>query len=407
MRLTTSTGETVSLPREADLGRVRSGRKLVVHVVGARPNYMKVAPVYAELERRGNVEQRLVHTGQHYDASVKDIFFDELSLPTPHVQLGVGSGRHGAQTARALTGLENAFLELEPDMVVVPGDVNSSLAGALAAVKLGIPVCHIESGLRSFDSSMPEEHNRRVTDHLSTLLLTHSREANVNLAREGIDQDGVRLVGNTMIDTLRKSLGSARKLRTWTEYGVRPGRYILVTLHRPALVDSPELLDHAMSCLEQLADDIPVIFPVHPRTRDRLASLGRADGCVHLVEPQSYRRFLCLEAAAAAVITDSGGVQEETTALGVPCFTLRDNTERPVTVTHGTNTLLGLDPTRLLEVPERLREPRRRARPPLWDGRSGSRAALEIERVLGLVPTPRRRTSGAPARTKISVAAVG
>lgn len=383
------------------------GRKLVVHVVGARPNYMKIAPVYLELERRDNVEQRLVHTGQHYDASVKDVFFDELSLPAPHVQLGVGSGRHGAQTARALIGLEEAFLELEPDMVVVPGDVNSSLAGALAAVKLGVPVCHVESGLRSFDRSMPEEHNRRVTDHLSTLLLTHSREANVNLSREGIDHDGVRLVGNTMIDTLRRSLSSARELRTWAEFGVRPGRYVLVTLHRPALVDEPELLDHTMECLERLAGEIPVLFPVHPRTRDRLATLGRTDGRVQLIEPQPYGRFLCLEAAAAAVITDSGGVQEETTALGVPCFTLRDNTERPVTVTHGTNTLLGLDPARLLEVPDRLREPRRRIRPPLWDGRSGNRAALEIEKALGLVHLPRRRTPATSARAGTAVAVVG
>ena len=373
--------------------------KLVVHVVGARPNYMKVAPVYAELSRRGAVEQRLIHTGQHYDASVKDVFFDELSLPAPHIQLEVGSGRHGAQTARALSGLEEAFLELRPDMVVVPGDVNSSLAGALAAVKLGIPVCHIESGLRSFDRSMPEEHNRRVTDHLSTLLLTHSREANVNLAREGIDHGGVRLVGNTMIDTLRSNIRSARQLRTWAEYGVRPRGYVLVTLHRPALVDVPDLLEHTMACLERLAGEIPVVFPVHPRTRERLAALGACDGRVRLVDPQSYSRFLCLEAEAAAVVTDSGGVQEETTALGVPCFTLRDNTERPVTVTHGTNTVLGLDPTRLLEVPERLREPRRRARPPLWDGRAGTRAAVEIEKALGLEPAGRRYRVAATERS--------
>jgi UDP-N-acetylglucosamine 2-epimerase (non-hydrolysing) len=283
-------------------------------------------------------------------------------------------------------------------MIVVPGDVNSTLAAALAAVKLGIPVCHVESGLRSFDWSMPEEHNRRLTDHVSTLLLTHCAEANDNLAREGIGYDGVRLVGNTMIDTLRSNIRAARRLRTWAEYDVRPGRYLLVTLHRPALVDLPWVLEHTMSCLEELAAEIPVIFPVHPRTRASLSALGTYDGRVRLVDPQPYGRFLCLEAEAAAVITDSGGVQEETTALGVPCFTLRDNTERFVTVTHGTNSVLGLDPARLLEIPARLREPRRRARPPLWDGRAGARAAIEIERALGLQVPARRRRATVPDR---------
>jgi UDP-N-acetylglucosamine 2-epimerase (non-hydrolysing) len=375
-----------------------SARKLVVHVAGARPNYMKLAPVYSELRLRDNVEQLLVHTGQHYDPAVRDVFFSELSLPAPHVQLEVGSGRHGAQTARALEGLEDVFLELRPDMVVVPGDVNSTLAAALAAVKLGIPICHVESGLRSFDGSMPEEHNRRLTDHVSTLLLTHCWEANENLAREGIAHAGVQLVGNTMIDTLRSNVRAARQLRTWDDFGVRQGRYVLVTLHRPALVDEPDLLERTMACLEGLAQEIPVIFPVHPRTGERLAALGTPDGRVRLVEPQSYGRFLSLESAAAAVVTDSGGVQEETTALGVPCFTLRDNTERHVTVTHGTNTVLGLDPIRLLEVPQRLREPRPRARPPLWDGRAGGRAAFEIERSLGLQPSRRRRRVPAPQR---------
>jgi UDP-N-acetylglucosamine 2-epimerase (non-hydrolysing) len=373
-----------------------SVRKLVVHVVGARPNYMKLAPVYAELSRRDRVEQRLIHTGQHFDRLVKDVFFDELPLPIPHVQLGVGSGRHGAQTARALSGLEQAFVDLRPDMVVVPGDVNSTLAGALAAVKLGIPVCHVESGLRSFDPSMPEEHNRRLTDHLASLLLTHSSDANDNLIREGIDRASIQFVGNTMIDTLRSHVRAARRLRSWADYGVRRGGYLLVTLHRPALVDEPDLLEHTITCLDRLAARIPVIFPVHPRTRNRLGELAY-EGRVQIVDPQPYARFLCLEAEAAAVITDSGGVQEETTALGVPCFTLRDNTERPVTITHGTNTLLGLDPGRLLEVPERLSEPRRLGMPPLWDGRSGRRAAIEIEEALGLQPA-RRRALVAAAR---------
>ena len=366
----------------------RPRRSRVVHVVGARPNYMKVAPVYAELERRGRVEQRLIHTGQHYDAAVKDVFFAELPLPTPHVQLEVGSGSHGEQTARALAGLEQVFADLRPDLVLVPGDVNSTLAGALAAVKLGIPVCHLESGLRSFDWAMPEEHNRRIADHLSSLLLTHSREAEENLEREGIAGDHVVLVGNTMIDALVANVRKARRLAVWRRLGLRAGAYVLVTLHRPALVDVPELLARTMTALESVARELPVVFPVHPRTLARLHDLGRADNRrVLLLEPQPYRRFLSLEAGAAAVVTDSGGVQEETTALGVPCFTLRDNTERPVTVTDGTNTVLGLEPERIADLPRLLEErPSVRRVPPLWDGRAGARAADAIERALAVGP---------------------
>jgi UDP-N-acetylglucosamine 2-epimerase (non-hydrolysing) len=370
-------------------------------VVGARPNYMKVAPVYAELERRNAVDQRIIHTGQHYDPSVRDVFFDELPLPDPHVQLDVGSGRHGAQTARALEGLEAEFIELRPDLVVVPGDVNSTLAAALAAVKLGIPVCHLESGLRSFDPEMPEEHNRRLTDHVSTLLLTHSVEANHNLAREGI-VDGVSFVGNTMIDTLRANVRAARSTAAWLDYGLRRGAYVLVTLHRPALVDDAALLGQTMSSLEAISEDLPVVFPVHPRTRARLAAIGLGESRrVLLIDPQPYSRFLSLESGAAAVVTDSGGVQEETTALGVPCFTLRDNTERPVTITHGTNVLLGLDPTRLAEIPTRLHERRRGGRPPLWDGRAGRRAAIRIEHYLGLARSTRRSARRAPLATAV------
>jgi UDP-N-acetylglucosamine 2-epimerase (non-hydrolysing) len=354
----------------------------VVHIVGARPNYMKVAPLYAELERRGNVEQRLIHTGQHYDPSVKDVFFAELPLPDPHFELEVGSGLHGEQTGKALARLEQVFLELRPDLVIVPGDVNSTLAAALAAVKLGIPVCHLEAGLRSFDWGMPEEHNRRLTDHVSALLLTPSEDGNENLAAEGIAPERVRLVGNTMIDTLLANVGQARAIAAWEDYGLASREYVLVTLHRPALVDSPELLRDTMLGLEQIAAELPVVFPVHPRTRARLSALGLDRGHVQLAEPQPYGRFLSLEAEAAAVVTDSGGVQEETTVLGVPCFTLRENTERPVTVTHGTNLVLGLDPSRLAEIPERLGAPRPHLVPPLWDGRAGARAADEVERLL-------------------------
>ena len=377
-----------------------SRRPLVVHVVGARPNYIKVAPVYAELERRGAVDQRLVHTGQHYDAAVRDVFFAELPLPLPHVQLEVGSGSHGEQTAAALAGLERAFLDLRPDLVVVPGDVNSTLAAALAAVKLHIPVCHLEAGLRSFDWTMPEEHNRRLTDHMSSLLLTHSLVANENLAREGIDGDGVRLVGNTMIDTLFANVARARKLAVWRRFGLRSGGYVLATLHRPALVDVPELLAETMGALASVARELPVVFPVHPRTRARLEAIGfDQEGAVLLVEPLSYRPFLSLEAGAAAVVTDSGGVQEETTALGVPCFTLRDNTDRPVTVTEGTNVVIGLDPGRITEIPALLAQrPAERQVPPLWDGAAGGRAAEEIEAFLGLArPAAAGRRVGAAA----------
>jgi UDP-N-acetylglucosamine 2-epimerase (non-hydrolysing) len=377
---------------------------LVVHVVGARPNYMKVAPVYAELERRGQVDQRLIHTGQHYDRSVRDVFFAELPLPEPHAQLHVGSGSHAQQTARALAELERVFVELAPDLVVLPGDVNSTLAGALAAVKLGIPACHLEAGLRSFDWAMPEEHNRKVADHLSTLLLTHSEDANENLRREGIPDDLVALVGNTMVDTLLANVEEARALAVWESYGVERRDYLLVTLHRPALVDSVDLLAGAMRALDDLSAELPILFPVHPRTRQRLLDLGYAGGRVRLLSPLGYTEFLSLECGAAGVITDSGGVQEETTALGIPCFTLRDNTERPVTVTHGTNVVLGLDPYRLSEIPAMLERPQAGLVPPLWDGLAGVRAADEIEHALDRQAWP---AYGQPSRALDQVQVAG
>jgi UDP-N-acetylglucosamine 2-epimerase (non-hydrolysing) len=373
-------------------------RKLVLHVVGARPNYMKVAPLYAALGKGHKVEQRLVHTGQHYDAIVKDVFFGELPLPRPHVQLEVGSGAHGEQTARALAGLEQVLLDLRPDLLVVPGDVNSTLAAALAAVKLHIPVCHVEAGLRSFDWAMPEEHNRRLTDHVSSVLLTHSADANENLAREGIPADRVAFVGNTMIDTLMWTVDRARSLAAWRRHGLRSRGYLLVTLHRPALVDDPGLLLETMAALERVARRLPVIFPIHPRTLERLTNLGySASKRLIVATPLPYKRFVSLEVGAAAVVTDSGGVQEETTALGIPCFTLRENTERPVTVTHGTNTVLGLEPARIDEVPALLEDFVPTGRPPLWDGHAGERAAAVVESYLevgferastGVLPQP-------------------
>jgi UDP-N-acetylglucosamine 2-epimerase (non-hydrolysing) len=348
-----------------------ASRPLVAHVVGARPNYMKVAPVYAALERLGNVEQRLIHTGQHYDALMKDVFFAELPLPRPHVALDAQT------TEEALTALEPVFRELRPELVVVAGDVNATLAGAVAAVRCGITVCHIESGLRSGDWSMPEERNRVITDHLSTLLLTHSGDADRNLAAETLGAR-VEFVGNTMIDTLRASEEAALALEAWREFGAEPGGYVLVTLHRPRLVDDPDLLGRTIAALDHVAESLPVIFPVHPRTRRNLDGSTR----VLLTEPLPYRQFLSLEAKAAAVVTDSGGIQEETTVLRVPCFTLRENTERPITIELGTNTLLGLEPERLRDLPTLLADPKPGQIPPLWDGRAGERAAEAIERLV-------------------------
>jgi UDP-N-acetylglucosamine 2-epimerase (non-hydrolysing) len=357
----------------------------IIHVVAARPNYMKIAPVWKGL-RGYKVDQTVVHTGQHYDANLSAVFFGELALPVPDVQLAVGSGGHGAQTAKALAGLEEAFEHLKPDLVVVPGDVNSTLAAALAAAKLNIPVCHVESGLRSHDRSMPEEINRRLTDHVATLLLTTSEDAGANLAAEGII-DGVRLVGNTMIDSLQAALPAAAQLGHWSKYGLKRGNYVLVTLHRPALVDNPVLLRQTMEALGSLSETLPVIFPVHPRTRERIETFGiPVVGGMILTPPLAYTPFLSLELGAAAVLTDSGGVQEETTALSVRCFTLRANTERPVTIDQGTNTLLGLDPAGIARVPALLREERGLRLPPLWDGNSGERAAAEIAKLLKLKP---------------------
>jgi UDP-N-acetylglucosamine 2-epimerase (non-hydrolysing) len=297
--------------------------------------------------------------------------------------LEVRSGSHGEQTARALAALERSFIEVRPDLVVVPGDVNSTLAAALAAVKLQIPVCHVESGLRSFDWTMPEEHNRRLTDAVSTLLLTHCEDANENLAAEGISGENVVMIGNTMIDTLLANVKAARELAAWRGLGLQRGRYLLVTLHRPALVDDPERLAHTLMVLERIAARIPVVFPMHPRTRQRLENLQLRSTRIHVTDPLAYRRFLSFQTGARAVLTDSGGVQEETTALGVPCFTLRDNTERPVTITHGSNVLLGLDPDRIEEIPDRLDAgPQSFGIPPLWDGRAGERAATALERVV-------------------------
>jgi UDP-N-acetylglucosamine 2-epimerase (non-hydrolysing) len=352
-------------------------------VVGARPNFVKMAPVLAELRRRfPGGRHVLVHTGQHYDRLMSDVFLAELDVPRPDHLLGVGSGSHAVQTARVMERLE-PIVDLErPDVVIVPGDVNSTLAAALVAAKLDIPVAHVEAGLRSFDRSMPEEINRVLVDHVSDHLLVHCEEAVENLRREGVDGAQVALVGNTMIDSLRaveprfRAAGAARRL------GLPERGYLLVTLHRPALVDGP-LLAPVMQRLCDIGRDMPVLFPVHPRTRRRLEALDVTTG-VQLVDPVGYLDFLSLQADAAAILTDSGGVQEESTCLGVPCFTLRANTERPVTVRAGTNTLLGLEPERIADILPAVAAPFRRDAtiPPLWDGRAAERAGDVLERAL-------------------------
>jgi UDP-N-acetylglucosamine 2-epimerase (non-hydrolysing) len=357
----------------------------VCFVVGARPNFMKSAPVFAALAALDpSLELTLLHTGQHYDEAMSDVFFRELGLPEPDEYLGVGPGSHGEQTAKALMGIERVLREREADLCVVAGDVNSTLAGALAAVKLHVRVAHIEAGLRSFDRAMPEEHNRVLTDHVSDVLLAHSEEAILNLTREGITS-GVHLVGNTMIDSLLRHLEAARGKGAPQAHGVEPGGYALVTLHRPALVDDPEKLRGVVDGLVALAAARPVVFPVHPRTRRNLGAEGEArlrDAGVRVTEPLGYLDFLGLEADAAFVVTDSGGVQEETTALGVRCFTLRDSTERRVTEELGTNTVLGARPERLLEIPRLLERPKPGEVVPGWDGEAGGRAAAVLHAAL-------------------------
>lgn len=350
-------------------------------MVGARPNFVKMAPVISEM-RRCIPEGRhaLIHTGQHYDPLMSDVFLEELEVPAPDYMLGVGSGSHAAQTARVMERIEPILEAERPDLIIVPGDVNSTLAATLVAVKLGVPVAHLESGLRSFDRSMPEEINRIVADEFSAYLFLHCEEAVENLRREGVADERMHFVGNTMIDSLVAMEERFRNANAAAALGCQPHEYLLVTLHRPALVDGP-LLAETMESLRRISRELPVLFPLHPRTRKMIEGLGLESASqVHLVEPVSYLEFLSLESDARAVLTDSGGVQEETTYLGVPCFTLRDNTERPVTVRAGTNTLIGLQPSRIdailpaLEHPKTVAEP-----PPLWDGQAAKRLAVVLE----------------------------
>ncbi|HSM34903.1 MAG TPA: UDP-N-acetylglucosamine 2-epimerase (non-hydrolyzing) [Longimicrobiales bacterium] len=350
----------------------------VLHVVGARPNFMKVAPVMAALAGREDVEQWLVHTGQHYDRAMSGDFFVELGLPDPDVNLGVGSGTHAEQTADVMRLFDPAMCEWAPDLVIVVGDVNSTLACALVAAKRHVPVAHVEAGLRSGDRRMPEEINRVLTDQISDLLFTTSRDAGKNLAREGVPAERVHFVGNTMIDTLALHLEAARALGAAQRHGVEPGTFALVTLHRPSNVDDPHQLAEIFGALRTLAEERAVLFPMHPRTRQSAERHGLVEdlGGVAVLEPVGYLEMVGLTDAAGLVLTDSGGVQEETTYLGVPCVTLRSTTERPVTITQGTNRLV---PRRtkaeILNACADAGAVRTAERPELWDGRAAERIA--------------------------------
>jgi UDP-N-acetylglucosamine 2-epimerase (non-hydrolysing) len=351
----------------------------IMHVVGARPNFMKVAPVMAALGQDIGITQSLIHTGQHYEAGMSDVFFQQLGILEPEVNLGVGSGSHAVQTAHIMDRLEPVVLVRKPDLVLVYGDVNSTLAAALVCVKLRIPVGHVEAGLRSFDRTMPEEINRVLTDQIADLLFTPSADADENLLQEGRPREKIHRVGNVMIDTLVRLLPRAKAAGPVDV----AGRYALITLHRPSNVDDPLVLCRIMEALEETSDQLPVLFPVHPRTRQRLDQSGSriaTNTSLQLLDPVGYLEFLALQRQATVVITDSGGIQEETTYLGVPCLTIRDNTERPVTVTIGTNILVGQDMNRLRAEVGRILagNPKRGQVPPLWDGKAAERIAKVI-----------------------------
>ena len=361
-------------------------RVRVLCVAGARPNFMKIAPLLREFNSRDTFESFLVHTGQHYDARMSENFFRDLGIPAPDINLGVGSGTHAEQTAHVLMKLEAVLLSERPDLVLVVGDVNSTLAATIAAVKLDIPVAHVEAGLRSGDRTMPEELNRLMTDVVASWLFTTEADGEANLLREGIDPARIHFVGNVMIDTLLANLERAKKLDTLERLGLTKGKFCLLTLHRPSNVDDPARLAELFGALEEIHDRVPIVFPVHPRTATNISeALGGRDLKFQIIEPQDYLDFLRLMADAKIVLTDSGGVQEETTALGTPCFTLRDSTERPITVTHGTNTMVGADREVILrEVMATLDgNPKVGNVPDLWDGKASERIANVLERDLG------------------------
>ncbi|HWY71030.1 MAG TPA: UDP-N-acetylglucosamine 2-epimerase (non-hydrolyzing) [Terriglobales bacterium] len=352
----------------------------ILHVVGARPNFIKVAPVCRALSENSVVEQAILHTGQHYDVNMSDVFFEQLGIGTPRFNLGVGSGSHAQQTAEIIKRFEPIVIAERPDWVLVYGDVNSTVAAALVCSKIGIKLAHVEAGLRSFDRTMPEEINRVLTDHLADLLFTPSEDGNRNLAREGIAPERVHLVGNVMIDTLIRMLPHAASAVP----ADIPESFILVTLHRPSNVDDVDWLADMLRTLLTLSQKLPIVFPIHPRTRERMraAGLGVAEGRIRFMDPIPYLSFLGLQQRAKLVITDSGGIQEETTFLQVPCLTVRENTERPITVSMGTNQLVGRDVGKVATAVTKLLSGtlKRRRIPPLWDGHAAERIAAVLTR---------------------------
>jgi len=360
-------------------------RYKLILVAGARPNFMKIAPLMRALENHPMIEPVLVHTGQHYDEEMSELFFSQLDIPKPDINLEVGSASHAVQTARIMERFEKVCFDIQPDMVMVVGDVNSTAACTLVASKLDIKTAHYEAGLRSNDRSMPEEINRIVTDAICDYFFTTSKDANENLMREGKAVDRIFLVGNLMIDTLTRLLPRA-KIKDWVDLGVEEldGKYALVTLHRPSNVDDSEMLVSIMEVLQRIAHNLPVIFPVHPRTRQRIQDsiFTISNSKLHLIDPVGYIEFLALQKNATVVITDSGGIQEETTFLGIPCLTVRDNTERPITVWEGTNKLIGIDEIEY-EVDQILRGNGKKGKVPhLWDGKAAGRMVEVLESIL-------------------------
>ncbi len=351
---------------------------------------MKVAPIYRAIAERGGLKQRLIHTGQHYDVQMSDVFFSDLRLPAPDVHLGAGSGSHAEQTAKVMVELERVCARERPDLISVVGDVNSTLAAALVAAKAQITLAHVEAGLRSRDRSMPEEINRIVTDRLADLLLTPSSDADENLRREGVDDSRIFFVGNVMIDSLLEFKSKAQSLPTLEKMGLLPRRYAVCTMHRPSNVDDPAIFRGLIGALGEISGTVPVVFPIHPRTRKMLFESGEGRGLssyphLRVIDPLGYLDFLSLTSQAALILTDSGGLQEEATALNVPCLTLRENTERPITVTVGTNVIVGTRPERILEEATKVLSGRAKEGrlPERWDGHAAVRIADVLQRALG------------------------
>jgi len=353
----------------------------IANIVGARPNLVKIAPLMREMKNHAEIQPLLIHTGQHYDEQMSDVFFRQMGIPEPDVNLEVGSGSHAWQTAEILKRVETVFIELKPDLVLVVGDVNSTIAASLAASKLGLPIAHVEAGLRSFDRTMPEEINRVLTDAIADYLFVTEEDAIENLVREGRPRERIYLVGNVMIDALKQFLPIAQKSKIGRELGLldekdsfRP--FGVLTLHRPSNVDSADQLRKLMDAIEEVGAQLPIIFPAHPRTQQKLAQLGSQNHSrIRMVAPLGYLDFVCLLSHSKIVLTDSGGIQEETTALGVPCLTLRENTERPVTATEGTNQIVGQDPQKITRAAHEILSGKVKAGrvPHLWDGKAAER----------------------------------